>query len=376
MHVPARILVLLALATGGLCYAAPKEDSQLICRAKISRPQLDYEFRFYTYSEFLLPFKQFCDAPVGMDSKIRIESLAGSSGEPAVLTERLEWSLQGQNCRKGQLFLPYEVWTGIGRYRASWEFHDELGRSCHGSDEFTIALARNEREIAVGLRPGTVVDNAMDLFQPEPGIDCSHLSEPRRLKVFINTDVVTGDGFVVETTAEDLRPHLAALRRLAQSEMFNQFSLVAFSFEEQGIVAWQDYEDTIDFPRLGESIHDRNLYGLDVDRFVRRSSMSFLTSLLSVEVLEGDPPDAVAFIGHDANVVPHGKRFPDFIVNQLHSIGGVFIFMTPNRWLQFRGVMGSLVHRVRGEYHILRNPRDIAVAVSALEELAIESGLQ
>ena len=371
--VPAKMLVILALATGGLVYAAPREDSQLICRFKMSPPELAVEFNFHVRSQFRFPLKQFCDAPIGMQAEIRFEPVNHSSGKPSEWSQRVEWTPDERDCRKGNAILSYGVWTGIGQYRATWQFRDMLGRSCHGSHEFKVALSRSDRDVAVSLPPGTILHTPMDLFHPEPGVDCSHLTDPRHVKVFINTDVMTRDGLLVETRAANLRPHLAALRRLARSEMFNRFSLVAFSFEEQGIVARQGLGDTIDFPRLGESIDDRNLESLG-SRMARRSSISFLTSLLSVELLDGDLPDAMVFIGHDADVIPHGKRFSNFVVNRLHSIDAVFTFMTTDQYFPFRGVIGTLVHQMKGVEHTLREPKDIETAVDALEDLVIESG--
>ena len=373
--VPAKILVFLALATGGIGYAAPKEDSQLICRFKMFPPELAVEFNFHVRSEFRFPLKQFCDAPIGMQAEIRFEPVNHTSGMPSEWSHAVRWTPDERDCRKGNAILSYGVWTGIGQYRAAWQFRDMLGRSCQGSHEFKVALSRSDREVAMSLPPGTILNTPIDLFHPEPGVDCSHLTDPRHVKVFINTDVMTRDGLLVETGAANLRPHLAALRRLARSEIFNRYSLVAFSFEEQGIVARQDFGDTIDFPRLGESIVDRNLESLG-SHLARRSSMSFLTSLISLELLEGDLPDAMVFIGHDADVIPHGTRFSDFVINRLHSIDAVFTFIRADQYSPFRGVIGTLVHQMKGVEYTLREPKDIETAVDALEDLAIKSGLR
>ena len=375
MPVPAKILVFLTLATGGLGYAAQKKDSQLICRFKMFPPELAVEFNFHVRSEFRFPLKQFCDAPIGMQGEIRFEPVDHSSGKPSEWSQQVTWTPDERDCRKGNAILSYGVWTGIGQYRATWQFRDMLGRSCQGSHDFNVALSRSDREVSVSLPPGTILNTPIDLFHREPGIDYSHLTDPRHVKVFINTDVMTRYGLLVETGAANLRPHLAALRRLARSEIFNRFSLVAFSFEEQGIVARQDFGDTVDFPRLGESIVDRNVESLG-SRLARRSSISFLTSLLSAELLEGDLPDAMVFIGHDADVVPHGTRFSEFVINRLHSIGAVFTFVTTDQYSPFRGVIGTLVHQIKGAEHTLHEPKDIETAVDALERLAIKSGLR
>ena len=375
LPVPAKILVFLAFAAGGIGYAAPKEDSQLICRFKMFPPELAVELNFHVRSEFRFPLKQFCDAPIGMQAEIRFEPVNHTSGKPSEWSHAVKWIPDERDCRKGNAILSYGVWTGIGQYRAAWQFRDMLGRSCQGSHEFEVALSRSDREVAVSLPPGTILNTPIDLFHPEPGIDCSHLTDPRHVKVFINTDVMTRNGILVETGAANLRPHLAALRRLARSEIFNRYSLVAFSFEEQGIVARQDFGDTIDFPRLEESIDDRNVESLG-SRLARRSSISFLTSLISLELLEGDLPDAMVFLGHDAKVVPHGTRFSEFATNRLHSIDAVFTFMNTNQYFPFRGVIGTLVHQMNGVKHTLREPKDIETAVNALEDLAIKSGLR
>lgn len=84
----------------------------------------------------------------------------------------------------------------------------------------------------------------------------------------------------------------------------------------------------------------------------------------------------MVFIGHDADVVPHGTRFSEFVVNRLHSIGAVFTFMTTDQYSPFRGVIGTLVHQMKGVEHTLREPKDIETAVNALKHLATKPGLR
>ena len=383
-----KLLAFLALAIGAIAHAAPDTDDELICRSKIFRPKLDYEYRFSTDSEFILPFKQFCDAPVGMDAEIRFEPVDGSSGEPIVLADRVTWSLTQEDCRKGELFLPLRVWTGIGQYRATWEFHDALGRSCQGSDEFTVALAPRDREIAVALPPGMVVDTHIDLFRSEPTIQRSLSASHRRLKVFINLDVKTSPtafeaarkGFsnwkrasTIRTRAMHLRPHLAALRRLAHSESFNEFSIVVFSFEEQVVLARQDYEDAVDFSLLGKFIDDLSPYTVQLSQLVAGSEMSFFGSLLATELLGATSPDAVIFIGHDIEDVLYGDRISERVRDRLGDLRTVFGFVNTGRLSPWRGTMGSLVRALGGRTNNLRNPSDVLKVVKSFERFVLAS---
>ena len=384
----AKLLVFLVLALGGIAHAAPERDEQLVCRAKIFRAQLDYEFRFHTNFEFIFPLKQFCDVPGEMDAEVRFQPVGDPVVEPAVLADRVVWTLDTQDCRKGEMFLAHDVWTGVGQYRASWKFRDTLGRSCQGADEFTVSRSPKDRDIDLNLPAGTLVDTPIDLFRPEPRTARPTPASPRRLKVFINLDVMTSrttiravaDGLVrwkrgtlIRTRAIHLRPHLAALRQLAHSEWFNEFSIVVFSFEEQVVLGRQDYRDEVDFSLLGKFIDDLSPYTVKLGQLVNGSEMSFFGSLLATELLADHSPDAVVFIGHDIEDVLYGKRISDRVVDRLDRLGAAFTFMNTGRLSPWRGTMGSLVRALGGRVKNLRKPLEVLKVVDAFERFAIES---
>ena len=384
----AKLLVFLVLAIGGLAHAAAEPDNQLVCRTKIFRPQLDFEFRFHTNFEFIFPLKQFCDVPGEMDAEIQFQPVGDSVGEPAVLADRVVWNLDTQDCKKGEMFLAHDVWTGVGQYRASWRFRDTLGRSCQGSDEFTVARSSKDRGIDLNLPPETLVDTPIDLFRPERRTERPGPASPHRLKVFINLDVLTSsttiravaDGAarwkratLVRTRAIHLRPHLAALRQLAHSEQFNEFSIVVFSFEEQAVLARQDYRDAVDFSLLGRFIDDLSPYTVNLSQLVDGSEMSFFGSLLATELLADSSPDAVVFIGHDIEDVLYGERISVRVLDRLDKLGAAFTFMNTGRLSPWRGTMGSLVRALGGRVKNLHKPSQVLKVVDAFERFAIES---
>ena len=384
----AKLLVFLVLAMGGIAHAVAESDDRLVCRAKIFRPRLDFEFRFHTNFEFIFPLKQFCDVPGEMDAEIQFQPVGDPIAEPAVLADRVVWNLDTQDCRKGEMFLAHDAWTGVGRYRATWRFRDALGRSCQGSDEFTVARSRKDRDIDLNLPADTLVDTPIDLFRPEPRTVRPGLASPHRLKVFINLDVLTSstpiravaDGFarwkratLVRTRAIHLRPHLAALRQLAHSERFNEFSIVVFSFEDQAVLARQDYRDEVDFSLLGQFIDDLSPYTVSLGQLADGSEMSFFGSLLATEVLAEDSPDAVVFIGHDIEDVLYGERISDRVLDRLDELGAAFTFMNTGRLSPWRGTMGSLVRALGGRVKNLRKPSEVLKVVDAFERFAIES---
>ena len=381
-------MLFLVLAMGGIAHAAPELDNQLVCRTKIFRPRLDFEFRFHTNFEFIFPLKQFCDVPGEMEAEIEFRAVGDPLAEPAVLADRVVWNLDTQDCRKGEMFLAHDVWTGVGQYRATWRFRDTLGRSCQGSDEFTVARSRKDRDIDLNLPPDTLVDTPIDLFRPEPRTERPRLASPHRLKVFINLDVLTSSttiravadgvarwkrGTLIRTRAIHLRPHLAALRQLAHSERFNEFSIVVFSFEEQVVLARQAYRDEVDFSLLGQFIDNLSPYTVSLGQLAEGSEMSFFGSLISTEVLADNSPDAVVFIGHDIEDVLYGKRISDRVLDRLNKLGAAFTFMNTGRLSPWRGTMGTLVRALGGRVKNLRKPWEVPKVVDAFERFAIES---
>ena len=353
----------------GVAGAATQADGGLKCSTGKIGPVLDFEFRFVAGIWFSLPAKQFWGERFKLGVRIMVRPVNGTPGEPKLIEQDLRAVHEVPERSRGEIGFSGVVSVGTGEYRITWRIRDGRGRSCDGERVFKASLRRSEREVQPTLAPGEIEDTAVHLFRPQRRRDRPHLQTSRRMKVFISMDVLGRRGRLVRTRPFHVMPHFAALRRLANSPSFNEFSVVAFSFEDQKVLVQQDYRETVDFESMRGVIRDLRPQTVDVRELVRGSEMRFFENLLARELLRPEPPEAVIFLGQD---VHFGRRLPDHVLDPLRQLGAVVSFMDASRF-SWRGAIGNVVRAMGGREYPLRRPSDLARAIASFEERVLRS---
>ena len=356
-----RTLICIALA-GVLPGQLPGSDA-LRCKSAPLRPVLDFEFRFVAGHWFTLPVKQFWERKADLQVVMEVEPINGTPGRMRRISHRLEALQTVPQGAPGEFRFPSAVSLGVGEYRSKWRIQDAQGRSCHGSRKFKAALSRGERTVDVTLGPGEIVDTAMYVFRNEEAIERRHLGWPRRLKIFLSLDVLGRRGRVARPRRFQILPHIAALRQFGRSRHFNQFSVVAFSFEDQRIVSRQDYRPAIDFAPLSKVIQQLRPDTVDFKDLMRGSEMDFFQGMLAQELQPSEIPDGVVFIGHEMHF---GKRLPSGFLDGYRDRGVPVAFLDASRFA-WHGAIANFVRAMDGREFILRKPSDLARAISAFE---------
>jgi hypothetical protein len=362
-------LLACVVLVAGVARPAPEDESSLRCSAKKLGPSLDFEFRFVAGTWFALPVKQFWGERIELDIAMLVEPVNGTPGKPTLVEHELKARQEVPEGSRGEIYFPTAVSVGTGQYRAKWRIRDVRGRSCEGTRLFKASLGRNERTVRMTLGPGEIVDTAMYLFRPQEGFERPHLQSSRRMKIFISLDVLGRRGRVVRTRLFHVLPHFAALRRLASSPSFNEFSVVTFSFEDQKVLIRQDYRETVDFASMSDAISDLRPGTVDVSDLARGSEMRFFENLLAQELLRSDPPEAVVFLGQDVNF---GQRLPGHILDRFRQLGATVSFLDASRFA-WRGAMGNFVRAMGGKEYRLRQPSDLARAIALFEARVLQS---
>ena len=224
---------------------------------------------------FFLPIKQFVGQSVALDLEVLVEPTGGTPGIPARLRKRMADPREIPLDAAGFINFSAAFSVGIGNYRANWRVSDDAGRSCQGQWDFKANQSRGNRNVDLALRPGQIVDPAIQVFRDEPLIERPHLPTPRRLKIFISLDVVGRRGRLVRTRLTHVLPHFSALRQLVRSLHFNQFALVVFSFEDRSVLVRQDYGETLDFKPLGGVVDRLQPATVDLRQLARGSELRF-----------------------------------------------------------------------------------------------------
>lgn len=364
MRTVLRLLICGAMALAGLAHGQSPRTDALRCKSEVLRPTLDFEFRFVAGHWFSLPVKQFWEHNVDLRVIMQVEPINGTPGEAKRVTHRLQASQPVPQGISGDFNFPSAVSLGVGEYRSMWVIRDSYGRSCEGVRQFKASLSRKERNIDVSLEPGEIVDTAMYLFRNEETIERPHLTSPRRLKIFLSLDVLGRRGRVARTRLVHILPHIAALRQLGRSQSFNQFSVVAFSFEDQRVVSRQDYQPTVDFAPLSKVIRQLRPDTVDFRDLMRGSEMEFFEEMLAQELRLSEIPDGVVFIGHE---MQFGKRLPSSVMAGYRDQGIPVAFFDGSRFA-WHGAIGNFVRAMDGREFMLRKPSDLARAISAFEQ--------
>ena len=342
-------------------------DSPTIrCSAKSLGPFLDFEFRFVAGHWFTMPVRQFWEQSVQVRVTLDLEPIDGTPGEPKRVVQHLGSERVVPKGIKGDFNFPGAVTVGLGKYRSSWTIQDINGRKCSGSHTFTAKLPNRARGVDVSLGPGEIVDTNMYIYRSEKSVPRPHLSQVRKLKVFLSLDVLGRRGRVVRPRTFHLMPQVAALRQLSRSPSFNEFSLVAFSFEDQRVLARQEYGPTFDFRPLSKITQQLRPEQVDFRDLMKGSEMKFFERLVEQEIEGPDPPHGVVFLGQDMHF---GKRLPRSVLDRLRHIGATVAFFDASRYA-WAGLMGSLVRALGGREYRMKAPSDLARAISSFESQA------
>ncbi len=358
-----KLLATLLLVVAGSAQAASEPAGKLNCGADKFGPFLDFEFRFVTGAWFNLPVKQFVGTRFTLDLNIIVEPVNDTPGDPIIMEDFMRSPDVVPLGTKGAVRFGGAFSTGLGQYRMRWRIIDNRGRKCLGSRQFKVALSRGERTIEVTLAPGEIEDATTYLLRPEFPADRPHLRSPQRLKIFVSLDVLGRRRLPVRPRMTDLLPHFSALRQLVRSQEFNEFSIVVFSFEDQSVVARQDYSPTVDFPGLGNIVDELEPETVDFEDLYYGSELQFFTSMLLQELAGSKTPTAAVFIGHETKF---GKEISSRALNRLRQLGASFAFLDVSYFV-WRGVMGNFVRAMNGREYKLRKPSDLAKAVTAFE---------
>lgn len=374
MRTPAKLLVAACLAVVGADAAQPIAEPapKLKCDAHFFKPFVDFEFKFVTGVVFAIKSKQFWDRKVTSNMEMIVEPVSGTPGKPARLADRMETSEVVPQGYKGDLTASAAFALGPGKYRVTWRITDDTGRTCSGSREIKAALSRGERNVQLALPPGKIEDPSIYAFRDEPPMDRPYLRMTRRLKVLISLDVIGRRRRPVRPSMARLLPHFAALRQLVRTPHFNEFSLTVFSFEDQGVVARQDYDATIDFQKLLNVVDKLQPDTVDIGQLTRGSEKRFFERMLIEELLGGERPDGVVFVGEDHHF---GQRVSDHAVFRLRTLGVPFVFLDTSRF-EWHGVLGNVVRAMSGKEFKLRHPADLAKALQQFESLSVYSRAQ
>ena len=246
----------------------------------------------------------------------------------------------------------------ISHFCEKYAFH----KICHGDIGSQSLLIRCKTT----ARPGEVAPSTIYLFRREPPSEENPDGPNLRIKVLLNLD--SGSRRRVTIRPWQYGAMLSTLRLLARRPDTYQFSVVAYSFEDQSVLYRQALSNQINFQALGRAIKKLSPGTVEYADLGKGKETNFFGQLLYDELTNDGTLDALVFLGHDPFT---GKRVAQEFVRSLNK-GGYPVFYLNSSRHPWRGIVGQAVRTLGGKAYSVRRPSELSSALDKMLAKIVE----
>ncbi len=346
------------------------ERKDLPCSVVQLKPALGFDLRFHSGYEVTVPLKELA----GTDNLLTIVFRVAHENEkdhPNYFSQRIRVPAIEDDA-KGDAYLQGAFDLGEGKYHVDWLMRDREERVCSSSWDSEAALQPKDRQMSLSILPGAIQRADLEQFKEEPPVQRAQGEPPLNVKVLVN--FAPQNSLSATLQPLDTSALISILRTLSREPRIGKFSVVAFNMQEQKVIYRQEGADRIDFPALGDALHQITLGTVDFKQLGQKhGDTEFLTQLIQKECAAPVRPDALIFAGPkvmlDANV-------PQDSLKQLADVDYPVFYMNYNLNPQATPWKDSISHAVKFfkgyEYSITR-PRDLWFAVSEMVGRIVKS---
>ena len=334
------------------------EPGEIRCRARAFKPFLGFEFRFLSGYLIAIPQRDLAGPANELLISVTVRPVSVEGREPVSLNR--EFQTRALPDRRGVFELSGSLALGEGKYDIQWQLRDRFGRFCSQSWTVEAKLSRKDRGVPLILGPGAVAPSVVFLFREELSVRGGPADKKLRIKLLVSMDLRRRRQVTIRLWQYSRL--VAILRSLSRNPSLVEFSLVAFSLEEQQILYQQDYSDSINFPALGTGLRALTPVTVAFEQLGKTKEQEFLAKLLAEEVGGDKEADAYVFVGSDIRL---GKKIPKETLAPLTNPGAPVFYLNSTRY-PWRGMLGNAVKTLKGtEYKILQ-PRQVSNAVEKM----------
>ena len=347
----------------------PRKD--LPCTVVPVKPVLGFDLRFHAGYDVSIPLKDLAGSDNLLTILFRVTP-DNRKDEPVYFSQKVRVPAIAENAT-GDAYLQGMFDIGEGNYHVAWLMRDRAERVCSGYWDSEAILTNRDKQMALGLNPGTIAAAEGEQFREEPPIERITTEPPLNVKVLINFAPQKPDSAALRPL--DTTALVSILRHIARDPHITKFSLVAFNMQEQRVLYRQESANRIDFPALGEALNTLNLGTVDLKRLGQKNGdTEFLGELIKAELGAGpDRPDALVFAGPkvllDANV-------PQDSLKEVGEVEYPVFYMNYNLNPQstpWRDSIGRAVRFFRGTEYTISRPRDVWFAVTEMVSRIVKS---
>ena len=329
------------------------------CKVDLFGPGLDFELRFFVGFRLYAP-----STPLAGPSRLfALRVLVTPLDVPGVKPSLFERNFKAGPIPPGrnEFQVRDSFATGPGRYKVQWILVDSNGPSCYVEREISAELRKKFQDLPLRAQPGEVFDSRLRLFRPERAIVGDGPEPPLRIKVFLNLDVPTNRSRTRIRTWE-LMPRFSALRALSRHPRIGALSMVAYSVEEQTVIARHGLRDAFDYRALRTNMDELEPGFVSIDQLQANSDLAFFNEMLVRELPGDEEVDAYIFLGPDVYTRKNREK------ELLESIGPLPapVFFVADGQAPWKGLVGKAVSFFNGKTLRFYDPIQMTDSVEKL----------
>ncbi len=343
----------------------------LACTVTPNKPELGFDLRFHGGFDVNVPLSELSGSENQLTILFRVIP-DNHKDKPSYFVQHIHVPEIADDA-KGDATLRGMVDLGEGSYQVDWLMRDRSERVCSFYWDSEAVLPPKDKQIELALAPGEVERMVLEQFSEEPPVERAQVSPPLNIKVLVNFAPQFSDASTMRPI--DTMALVTMLRRIAREPQFGKFSLVAFNIQEQRVVYRQSSADKIDFPALGEAVHNIKLGTVDVKHLAQKhGEIDFLTDLIKKEVAAGDHPDAVIFAG--PKIMLDDAMPEDQIRSVVTDVDFPVFYVNYNLYPQdmpWKDTVSHAVKLFRGTEYTISRPRDLWFDVTEMVSRIVKS---
>ncbi len=355
----ALLLALVVIGSTALLRAEDVPPGKIPCKVDLFGPSLDFELRFFVGFRLSSP-----SAPLAGPSRLfALRVLVTPLDVPGVKPSLFERNFRAGPIPPGrnEFQLRDSFAVGPGRYKVQWILVDSKGPSCYVEREFRAELRKKDSDLRLRAQPGEVVDSRLRLFRPERAVVEDGPKPPLRIKVFLNLDVPTTRSRT-RIRMWELMPRFSALRALSRNPRIGGLAMVAYSVEEQTVIARHGLQDSFDYRALRTNMDELEPGFVSIDQLQRDSDLAFFNEMLVRELPGDEAVDAYIFLGPDVFTRKNREK------ELLESIGQLPepVFFLADGRAPWKGLIGKTVGFFHGKTYRFYDPSQMADSVEKM----------
>jgi hypothetical protein len=346
----------------------PPNAEKLDCQIRPQHPFLDFAFRFESGYTVACPAKTFGGEAGRLGSFVRITPANGRPvflGEafaiPAVPAETRKYN--DLRKMKAYLYLSGVFALGEGKYSVAVLVGDNRGR--YARKEWSVSAERNhaERSVQVTMPPAMVTPMASRPWKGERG------DSPSVSRLTIILDAAPMNPYSLRLRAWDRALLLDSLSSLLMHTRSHSVRVVAMNMDQQREVFRDDDFAPQDWSRLAGRLRDLELGTVSYRALQERGWSDLLLDILSREISDASPSDAVVFLGPTARIT---DKIPTELVPRRTAEKPEFFYIEYYPvWLRGReypDALAHVTHALGGQILKIHSPGELAAALKKIGE--------